>query len=100
MKTPNSKEINQFTRGRIIGQSESGISNCQIGRNITINHQTVNIIVNKLKSEGHCIVEWNVDQEDHLRHMKGKKTAIKRRIIKDRRLTNSQVAASFENEQT
>ena len=57
MKTPNSKAINQFTRGRIIGQSESDVSNRQIGRNLTINYQTIINIVNKWTSEGHCRLE-------------------------------------------
>ena len=59
MKTPNSKEINQFTRGRIIiiEQTEGCVLNRQIGRNLTIKYQTVNNILNKWKSEGHCRVE-------------------------------------------
>ena len=89
MKTPNLKKINQFTRGKIIGQWES-VSNGQIGKNFTINYQTVNNIVNK--SEGR--VERRSGRPS--KTSKREKRVMKRQIIKDRRLTNSEMAASFE----
>ena len=78
MKTPNSREINQFTGGRIIGQSESGVSNRQIGRNLTLKYQTVNNIVNKWKSEGHCRVERRSGRQSETSERE--KRAMKREI--------------------
>ena len=91
MKTPNSKQVDPFTRGRIIGRHESGVSNRQIGRDLGLNYQTVNNIVNQWKTQGHCDVKKRCGRPR--KTSPRQQRALKREILRDRRATILEVAS-------
>ena len=56
-RLPGSLELTDFQRGRIVGQEESGASQQQISRNLSIPLSTVNHVITQFKNKAKETVE-------------------------------------------